>query len=168
MDGGADDDVLIGGDGNDTLLGGAGDDVLIGGPGIDTLDGGLGDNVVLDAVGASNVSSATRAERSWLKTHARTVKGKTVIKVNGERGACCPRPTSTSIARALVEPTPTRASRRRQDRSSVLAPASCVQAPSPRRAGAASIAASVRLWTPSFMRMRLTWWPAVFSAMTSV
>jgi Ca2+-binding RTX toxin-like protein len=46
-DGGADDDVLIGSDGNDVLLGGDGDDVLIGGPGIDVLDGGPGDNVVI-------------------------------------------------------------------------------------------------------------------------
>lgn len=46
-DGGADDDVLVGSDGNDTLLGGDGDDVLIGGPGSDTLDGGTGSNVVI-------------------------------------------------------------------------------------------------------------------------
>jgi Ca2+-binding RTX toxin-like protein len=46
-DGGADDDVLMGGDGADTLLGGEGDDVLLGGPGIDILDGGLGDNVII-------------------------------------------------------------------------------------------------------------------------
>jgi Ca2+-binding RTX toxin-like protein len=46
-DGGADDDVLVGGDGADTLLGGAGDDVLLGGPGLDVLDGGPGDNTVI-------------------------------------------------------------------------------------------------------------------------
>jgi len=46
-DGGANDDVLIGGDGADTLLGGDGDDVLLGGLGIDVLDGGLGDNIVI-------------------------------------------------------------------------------------------------------------------------
>jgi Ca2+-binding RTX toxin-like protein len=46
-DGGAGDDVLIGGDGADTLLGGAADDVLIGGPGLDVLDGGPGDNIVI-------------------------------------------------------------------------------------------------------------------------
>ena len=46
-DGGDDDDVLIGGAGNDGLNGGAGDDVLLGGPGVDVLDGGLGDNVVI-------------------------------------------------------------------------------------------------------------------------
>jgi Ca2+-binding RTX toxin-like protein len=45
--GGDGDDVLIGGDGPDTLNGDAGDDVLIGGPGVDILNGGLGDNVVI-------------------------------------------------------------------------------------------------------------------------
>ncbi|WP_254508373.1 beta strand repeat-containing protein [Anatilimnocola floriformis] len=46
-DGGADEDVLIGGAGADTLRGGTGDDVLIGGPGLDVLDGGAGDNVLI-------------------------------------------------------------------------------------------------------------------------
>jgi len=46
-DGGQGDDVLIGGDGNDTLQGGEGDDVLIGGLGLDVLDGGSGDNIVI-------------------------------------------------------------------------------------------------------------------------
>lgn len=46
-DGGATDDVILGGDGNDVLLGGDGDDVLIGGDGIDVLDGGAGDNIVI-------------------------------------------------------------------------------------------------------------------------
>jgi Ca2+-binding RTX toxin-like protein len=46
-DGGAGDDVLLGGNGIDTLLGGVGDDVLIGGLGVDILDGGDGDNVVI-------------------------------------------------------------------------------------------------------------------------
>jgi Ca2+-binding RTX toxin-like protein len=45
--GGAGDDVLIGGDGADTLRGDAGDDVLVGGLGLDILDGGPGDNVIL-------------------------------------------------------------------------------------------------------------------------
>ncbi|MBN1511897.1 MAG: hypothetical protein JXB13_07770 [Phycisphaerae bacterium] len=47
VDGGADNDVLIGSDGNDVLLGGDGDDVLLGGPGVDVLDGGLGNNIVI-------------------------------------------------------------------------------------------------------------------------
>jgi Ca2+-binding RTX toxin-like protein len=45
--GGDGNDVLIGGNGPDTLNGGAGDDVLLGGPGIDVLDGGTGSNVVI-------------------------------------------------------------------------------------------------------------------------
>jgi Ca2+-binding RTX toxin-like protein len=45
--GGDDDDVLIGGAGNDTLNGDAGDDVLIGGLGLDVLDGGPGDNILI-------------------------------------------------------------------------------------------------------------------------
>jgi len=46
-DAGADDDVLIGSAGADTLLGGDGDDVLLGGPGVDTLNGGAGSNIVI-------------------------------------------------------------------------------------------------------------------------
>ena len=83
--GGDEDDVLLGGAGNDTLLGGAGDDVLIGGPGNDTLDGGLDDNVVIDALTANSVTSATAVGEEWLNEHARTVKGKTVLKVDGEK-----------------------------------------------------------------------------------
>jgi Ca2+-binding RTX toxin-like protein len=45
--GGAGDDILVGGEGNDVLSGDAGDDVLIGGPGLDVLDGGPGDNVII-------------------------------------------------------------------------------------------------------------------------
>jgi Ca2+-binding RTX toxin-like protein len=82
-DGGEGDDVLIGGNGNDVLLGGPGDDVLIGGPGNDTIDGGPGDNVVLDAFGANRVSSAATVGKRWVKTHARAVKGKTLLEVGG-------------------------------------------------------------------------------------
>jgi Ca2+-binding RTX toxin-like protein len=85
LDGGDGDDVLLGGAGNDTLLGGAGDDVIIGGPGNDTIDGGAGDNVVLDSFAANAVTSATAVGKKWLKAHARTVKGKTVLKVDGEK-----------------------------------------------------------------------------------
>jgi len=45
VDGGADDDIIIGGDGADILFGGPGDDVIIGGPGIDIIDGGPDDDV---------------------------------------------------------------------------------------------------------------------------
>ena len=47
VDGGDNNDVLVGGSGNDTLNGGPNDDVLIGGPGTDTLDGGTGNNTVI-------------------------------------------------------------------------------------------------------------------------
>ena len=47
VDGGADNDTLVGSEEIDALLGGLGDDVLIGGPGVDLLDGGLGNNVVI-------------------------------------------------------------------------------------------------------------------------
>ena len=67
--GGADDDVLVGGDGNDVLSGGDGDDVLIGGPGTDILDGGDGDDIEIQLVAdGDTVRSATRADREWLAT----------------------------------------------------------------------------------------------------
>ncbi len=83
LDGGDGDDVLIGGAGADVIRGGAGDDVLIGGPGADILDGGTGDNVVIDSFAANAVTSATAASPSWLASHARTVRGKTVLTVDG-------------------------------------------------------------------------------------
>jgi Ca2+-binding RTX toxin-like protein len=83
-DGGAGDDVLIGGDGNDTLRGGAGDDVLIGGLGSDVLDGGADDNVVIQLVGGGRTKSATSVSASWVRKHTTTVGGKTVLKVGGE------------------------------------------------------------------------------------
>ena len=85
LDGGDGDDVLLGGAGNDTLLGGAGDDVLIGGPGVDIIDGGTGDNVVLDSLAANVVTSATAVGTKWLNHHARTVRGKAVLKVHGKK-----------------------------------------------------------------------------------
>ena len=84
LSGGDGDDVLLGGAGNDTLLGGAGDDVLIGGPGNDTLDGAPGDDVVIQ-LRADTVTSATAVGAKWLTTHARTIKGKTVLKVDGKQ-----------------------------------------------------------------------------------
>jgi Ca2+-binding RTX toxin-like protein len=78
-------DVLLGGAGNDTLLGGAGDDVLLGGPGTDTIDGAPGDDVVIQGLTADSARSATRVGTRWLATHARTVKGKTVLTVGGEK-----------------------------------------------------------------------------------
>lgn len=84
-DGGADDDVLIGGAGPDTLLGGPGDDVLLGGAGVDILDGGPGDNVVIASAAVNTVRSAKVAGKAWLDRNASTVKGKTVLKVDGEK-----------------------------------------------------------------------------------
>ncbi len=84
-DGGEGDDVLLGGDGNDTLVGGPGDDVILGGPGSDTIDGGLGEDVVFDTLAANRVAAATVVGRSWLAAHARTVNGRTVLKVGGQQ-----------------------------------------------------------------------------------
>jgi Ca2+-binding RTX toxin-like protein len=47
INGGNNNDVLIGSAGPDSLFGGDGDDVLIGGPGTDVLDGGLGSNSII-------------------------------------------------------------------------------------------------------------------------
>jgi Ca2+-binding RTX toxin-like protein len=99
-DGGQGDDVLIGGDGNDRLRGGDGDDVLIGGLGADTLDGGPGSNVVLDSATATTVKSATVAGKAWLKRHARTVKGKAVLKIDGEKRKL-PKASVAKLARGL-------------------------------------------------------------------
>jgi Ca2+-binding RTX toxin-like protein len=82
--GGDGDDVLIGGDGNDTLNGNAGDDVLIGGLGTDILDGGADDNVVIQLVGGGRTKSATSVSAGWVKKHTTTVGGKTVLKLDGE------------------------------------------------------------------------------------
>jgi Ca2+-binding RTX toxin-like protein len=101
LNGGDGDDALIGGDGGDTLLGGAGDDVLIGGPGADTINGAPGDDVVIDAVAATSVRSAAVAGKRWLKAHARTVKGKTVLVVDGEKHKL-PRADLARIARAAT------------------------------------------------------------------
>ena len=83
--GGDGDDVLLGGDGNDTLLGGAGDDVLIGGLGTDVLDGAPGDDVVIQLVGANSVKSAEKVGRRWVRNHTSVKKGKTILKVDGEK-----------------------------------------------------------------------------------
>jgi Ca2+-binding RTX toxin-like protein len=83
--GGEGDDVLIGGAGNDVLSGNAGDDVLIGGPGADVLDGAPGSDVVLDLAAANTVKSASTVGKRWLDKHAVTSRGKTVLKIDGEK-----------------------------------------------------------------------------------
>src|SRR5215207_9347897 len=87
--GGDGDDVILGGAGNDTLLGDAGDD--------DTIDGGDGGNVVIQLVG-DRVSSATPVGTAWLERHARTVRGKTVLDVGGEKRTL-PRADLSRLAR---------------------------------------------------------------------
>jgi Ca2+-binding RTX toxin-like protein len=63
--GGDGDDVLVGGNGNDTLNGGNGDDVLIGGPGQDTLDGGPGNNILIQDGGPGpNIVAPTDGSRA--------------------------------------------------------------------------------------------------------
>jgi Ca2+-binding RTX toxin-like protein len=83
--GGNGDDVLLGGDGADTLLGGAGDDVILGGLGNDVIDGAPGDDVVIQSVSAGGARSATVRGVKWLRAHTDTVKGKTVLTVDGEK-----------------------------------------------------------------------------------
>ncbi len=85
LNGGEGGDVILGGAGNDTLLGGAGDDVLLGGPGLDIIDGAPGDDVVIQGLAGETVSSATAVGADWVAAHARTVKGKTVLKVHGKK-----------------------------------------------------------------------------------
>jgi Ca2+-binding RTX toxin-like protein len=80
LEGGAADDALIGGNGDDTLNGDAGDDILIGGPGIDTLNGGPGDDVLLEG---ENNTDGVAAGQTWLNRHTHTVNGRTVL-VNGD------------------------------------------------------------------------------------
>ncbi len=81
-DGGDGDDVLLGGNGDDLLTGGNGDDVLIGGLGTDTLNGGPGDDVLL---GGEIVTDGLIATKAWLATHARTVRGGTVLDLGGKQ-----------------------------------------------------------------------------------
>jgi Ca2+-binding RTX toxin-like protein len=85
LDGDEGDDVPIGGDGDDTLLGGAGDDVLIGGAGNDTLDGAPDSDVVIQVASADPVSPARVIGGRWLGKHAHVVKGKTALKVGGDK-----------------------------------------------------------------------------------
>jgi Ca2+-binding RTX toxin-like protein len=85
--GGDDDDVLIGSPGNDVLTGGAGDDVLIGGDGIDVLDGGDGSDIEIQLVGGGgdSVTSATTADKEWVKKHVTIDDGKSVIELGGKK-----------------------------------------------------------------------------------
>ena len=101
LTGGDGDDVLLGGAGNDTLLGGASDDVLLGGPGTDIIDGGDGDDIDIQGIAAESVTSAKAVGTNWLKAHARIVKGKTVLKVDGKKRKL-PRADLGTLARAVT------------------------------------------------------------------
>ena len=80
LNGGNGSDVLIGGDGNDTLNGGDGDDVLIGGPGLDALNGGAGDDTF---IGGEILVDGLAADQAWIAAHARAVDGRTVLVIKG-------------------------------------------------------------------------------------
>lgn len=70
--GGADDDVLTGGDGANTLTGGAGDDVLTGGKGNDTMIGGPGDDTVAPGSGANEVADGGEGSQDTLSAAGET------------------------------------------------------------------------------------------------
>jgi Ca2+-binding RTX toxin-like protein len=68
-----------------TANGGEGDDVLLGGAGNDVLDGAPGDDVVIQLVGANSVESAKTVGRRWVRNHTSVKKGKTILKIDGEK-----------------------------------------------------------------------------------
>jgi hypothetical protein len=74
--------------------------VLIGGAGTDTIDGGPGHNVVIDSLAADRVTEAALVGNQWLRTHARTTDGKTVLTVGGEQRTL-PRADLARIARGV-------------------------------------------------------------------
>ena len=76
--------------------------MLIGGPGADILDGGTGDNVVLDSAAANTVTVGDIAGTKWLAKNARTSRGKTVLKVDGE-SRTLPRAKLPVLARNLAK-----------------------------------------------------------------
>jgi hypothetical protein len=68
--------------------------VLIGGAGTDVLNGAPGDDVVIQLVGndsartaeADRTRSAKAVGRRWVRKHTRvTKKGKTILRVDGEK-----------------------------------------------------------------------------------
>ena len=59
IDGGDDNDIIIGADGNDRLTGGNGDDVLSGGPGVDILFGGPGADTIHGDAGVDHLNGGT-------------------------------------------------------------------------------------------------------------
>ncbi|WP_053227648.1 calcium-binding protein [Solirubrobacter soli] len=101
VNGGAGDDVILGGAGNDTLNGNDGDDVIIGGAGQDVIDGGAGGNVVIQLRATTDkVAAAKTAGQSWLNQHAKTVNGKVVLQNSGETFKL-PRAKMSQLTRAV-------------------------------------------------------------------
>ncbi|MGH6718036.1 MAG: calcium-binding protein, partial [Alphaproteobacteria bacterium] len=68
--GGAGDDIVIGGGGNNKLAGGAGDDVLLGGGGNDSFIGGDGDDVLVASAGADRFRYNAVADGDQVATDA--------------------------------------------------------------------------------------------------
>ena len=95
------DDVILGGDGDDTLNGGAGDDVILGGLGNDVINGASGDDVVIQSLAATAARSAGVRGATWLTAHARVVNGKTVLKVDGKKTKL-PRAKLTKLVRTVA------------------------------------------------------------------
>ncbi|ASP22602.1 leukotoxin [Antarctobacter heliothermus] len=59
LDGGIDNDLLVGRDGSDLLVGDSGDDMLLGGDGNDSLDGGTGNDTLNGNDGSDNIVGDT-------------------------------------------------------------------------------------------------------------
>lgn len=69
LNGGAGNDLLIGGAGDNTLNGGAGDDKLIDGSGSDTLDGGTGsDQIVISGTGFAHIDGGSNVDGTDIDT----------------------------------------------------------------------------------------------------
>ena len=65
--GGAGNNILIGGTGNDVLIGGAGNDILIGGLGTDTLTGNAGDDILIGGTFSfsNNIAALVAIQSEW-------------------------------------------------------------------------------------------------------
>ena len=59
LNGGSGNDMLFGGAGNDTLIGGSGNDVLSGGDGCDNLQGGAGRDILIGGLGADSLDGGS-------------------------------------------------------------------------------------------------------------
>ena len=70
LDGGAGNDILVGGPGSETLRGGAGRDLLIGGLGADVLAGDAGEDILVDGTTAydANLAALAAIMAEWTRT----------------------------------------------------------------------------------------------------